>query len=192
MPTSLHPRLKNSSESNSTGPARKACDGFMLTKSHISYTGRRLIRGRSSRIAAVASSTSSISISATFADLKELAENAKVYRGWLPDIAMETAGDTEKGVLRSDWIGPEPEEGLLRAGLLQLAEAIGTERLLEFPRRANGTPLLTRQGFFERLLKGEDGFTSLLDCAAADASAAEADVKRLGLHQLLAIRRAAA
>ncbi|CAE7396084.1 TBC1D13 [Symbiodinium sp. CCMP2592] len=98
---------------------------------------------------------------------------------------METAGDTEKGVLRSDWIGPEPEEGLLRAGLLQLAEAIGTERLLEFPRRANGTPLLTRQGFFERLLKGE---TSLLDCAAADASAAEADVKRLGLHQLLAIR----
>ncbi|CAE7852190.1 unnamed protein product [Symbiodinium sp. KB8] len=89
------------------------------------------------------------------------------------------------GVLRSDWIGPEPEEGLLRAGLLSLAEAIGTERLLEFPRRANGTPLLTRQGFFERLLKGE---TSLLDCAAADASAAEADVKSLGLHQLLAIR----
>ena len=49
------------------------------------------------------------------------------------------------GVLRSDWIGPEPEafraaqsrgchvfrlwqEGLLRAGLLSLAEAIGTER----------------------------------------------------------------
>eukprot|EP00913_Durusdinium_trenchii_P003524 g3260.t1 len=77
-------------------------------------------------------------------------------------------------------------EALLRAGLLGLSEAIGTGRLLEFPRRANGTPLLTRQGFFERLLKGE---TSFLNCAAADASAAEADVKRLALHQLLAIRR---
>ncbi|CAK9005388.1 Hypothetical protein SCF082_LOCUS8573 [Durusdinium trenchii] len=99
---------------------------------------------------------------------------------------METEKqELEKGVLRARWIGPEPEEALLRAGLLGLSEAIGTGRLLEFPRRANGTPLLTRQGFFERLLKGE---TSFLNCAAADASAAEADVKRLALHQLLAIR----
>eukprot|EP00434_Breviolum_minutum_P026518 symbB.v1.2.023444.t1/scaffold2132.1/size88257/5 len=79
--------------------------------------------------------------------------------------------EAEKGVLRSRYIGPEPEDALLRSGLLGLAAAIGSDRLLEFPRRANGTPLLTRQGFFERLLKGE---TSFLDCAAADASAAEA------------------
>lgn len=87
--------------------------------------------------------------------------------------------------LQSQWLGPEPEENLLKTGLVALSHAIGTDGLLDFPRRPNGTPMLTRQGFFERLLSGE---ASLQNCAAADASAAEADVKRLGLHQLLAIR----
>ncbi|CAE8669042.1 unnamed protein product, partial [Polarella glacialis] len=91
----------------------------------------------------------------------------------------------EQGVLQSRWIGPEPEETLLKSGLRALGDAVGLEGLLDFPRRPNGTPVLTRQGFFERLLSGEASFHN---CAAADASAAEADVKRLGLHQLLAIR----
>jgi hypothetical protein len=74
---------------------------------------------------------------------------------------------------------------VLKAGLLAIQEALGRDGLLDFPRRKNGTPMLTRQGFFERLLKGQ---ASLQDCASADCSAAEADVKRLSLVQLLDIR----
>ncbi|CAK0830903.1 unnamed protein product [Prorocentrum cordatum] len=97
----------------------------------------------------------------------------------------EGAQDLESGVLASHWLGPESEELTLKSGLLAIRGALGDRGLLDFPRRPNGTPLVVRQGFFERLLKGE---ATLQNVAAADASAAEPDVKKLGLQQLLAIR----
>lgn len=93
--------------------------------------------------------------------------------------------ELEPGVLRSQWLGPQPEEEVLKSGLQGASEKLGEEGILEFPRRPNGTPVITRQGFFERMLRGE---STLQNCAAADASAAEADVKRLGLKQLLRVR----
>lgn len=91
------------------------------------------------------------------------------------------------GAIRSVFLGPKAEDLVLKSGILALAEALGDDGLLEFPRRPNGTPMITRQGFFERLLN-KDAQASLQDCAAADAAAAEADVKRLNLTQCLAIR----
>jgi len=88
-------------------------------------------------------------------------------------------------VVRSCWLGPEAEDKVLRLGLLAMREALGTEGLLEFPRRPNGAPRLMRQGFFERLLREQ---TTLKECAAADISAAGADIRHLALTQLLAIR----
>jgi len=93
--------------------------------------------------------------------------------------------DPELGVSHSCWLGPEPEDVAIKNGLLAISEALGSEGLLDFPRRKTGTPLLMRQGFFERLLKSG---ALLQDCAVSDVCAAEADVKRLSLVQLLAIR----
>lgn len=101
-------------------------------------------------------------------------------------VPVAAPGEPDPGmVLGGRILGPEPEDEVVKAGLLSLSEVIGTDGLHDFPRRPNGTPLLTRQGFFERLLRGH---AVLQDCAAADTSAAEADVKRLTLQQLIAIR----
>jgi len=98
---------------------------------------------------------------------------------------MSAESGLDPGVLRTCSVGPKPEDAVLKAGLLAIGEALGKDGLLDFPRRKNGTPLLMRQGFFERLLRSE---ANLQDCASADCSAAETDVKKLGLKQLLAIR----
>eukprot|EP00929_Paragymnodinium_shiwhaense_P040561 TRINITY_DN21166_c0_g2_i1.p1 TRINITY_DN21166_c0_g2~~TRINITY_DN21166_c0_g2_i1.p1 ORF type:complete len:1174 (-),score=338.26 TRINITY_DN21166_c0_g2_i1:131-3652(-) len=99
------------------------------------------------------------------------------------DLAMQA--EVEAEAVHSCGVGPKPEEDVLKRGLLGICNALGKDGLLKFPRRPNGSPLLMRQGFFERMLRGE---TTLQNCAAADAAAAEADVKGLNVKQLLAIR----
>lgn len=93
--------------------------------------------------------------------------------------------DVKIDALSSVSLGPKPEDAMLKAGLLAISEMLGNDDLLNFPRRANGTPLLMRQGFFQRLLSGE---VSIQDCSISDCQAAEADVRRLSVNQLLSIR----
>jgi len=74
---------------------------------------------------------------------------------------------------------------VLKAGLSAISDTLGTQGLTTFPRRPSGVPVLTRQGFFERLLTKE---TLLQNCSNTDVTAAEGDVKHLSLEQLLWIR----
>mmetsp|Transcript_130000 Transcript_130000/g.323967 ORF Transcript_130000/g.323967 Transcript_130000/m.323967 type:complete len:601 (+) Transcript_130000:49-1851(+) len=81
-------------------------------------------------------------------------------------------------------VGPLAENQVYQDGLLALQEAVGTHRLLEFPRRTNGTPMLLRQSFFHRLLSEK---IQLSNFPSADIIAAQADVRHLSLAQLLRI-----
>jgi len=92
--------------------------------------------------------------------------------------------DVDVDALPGQCLAPCMEAVVLKSGLLSLQVALGMEGLHDFPTRANGTPLLMRQGFFQRLTRGD----TLQDCAPADVSAAEGDVKHLSLKQLVAIR----
>eukprot|EP00931_Biecheleriopsis_adriatica_P095270 TRINITY_DN6890_c0_g1_i3.p1 TRINITY_DN6890_c0_g1~~TRINITY_DN6890_c0_g1_i3.p1 ORF type:complete len:762 (-),score=260.93 TRINITY_DN6890_c0_g1_i3:60-2345(-) len=82
-------------------------------------------------------------------------------------------------------VGPLSEELVRRAGILAVRQAVGDADLLSFPKRPNGTPLLLRQSFFERLLNGK---MQLASFPAADVSGAQMDVRKLALPQLLFIR----
>lgn len=81
-------------------------------------------------------------------------------------------------------VGPLLEADVRRCGLLALQAFLGDTEILSFARRADGTALLLRQGFFERLLKGEVGLSS---CPAADVLAAQSDIRHLSLVQVLKI-----
>jgi len=81
------------------------------------------------------------------------------------------------------------EQRVLKSGLgelrRRLRERRTDEKLLSFPRRANGTAVMLRESFFERLLSGEVDFRSLM---ASDLTEAQRDIRYLTLPQLLAIR----
>eukprot|EP00747_Dinoflagellata_sp_TGD_P206917 gnl/TRDRNA2_/TRDRNA2_80549_c0_seq1.p1 gnl/TRDRNA2_/TRDRNA2_80549_c0~~gnl/TRDRNA2_/TRDRNA2_80549_c0_seq1.p1 ORF type:complete len:539 (-),score=105.60 gnl/TRDRNA2_/TRDRNA2_80549_c0_seq1:75-1691(-) len=82
-------------------------------------------------------------------------------------------------------IGPVLEENIYRAGLLAAKDGFGEAGLLEFPRRPNGSQMLLRERFFAQLLSGE---SNLMSVPAADVTAAQGDVRYLGIPQLLRIR----
>lgn len=82
-------------------------------------------------------------------------------------------------------LGPVPEESVAASGLKSLRRRLGDASLLEFPKRENGTALLLRQNFFEKLFSGA---IELKDCPPTDTAAARADLKHLTLQQLLKIR----
>mmetsp|Transcript_48599 Transcript_48599/g.104128 ORF Transcript_48599/g.104128 Transcript_48599/m.104128 type:complete len:726 (-) Transcript_48599:72-2249(-) len=82
-------------------------------------------------------------------------------------------------------VGPVLEDVVQRAGLVALQHIIGDADLLRYPRRPNGSPMLLRQSFFERLLRGE---VQLVSLPAADILAAQPDIRYLGLSQLLRLR----
>mmetsp|Transcript_56256 Transcript_56256/g.89294 ORF Transcript_56256/g.89294 Transcript_56256/m.89294 type:complete len:750 (-) Transcript_56256:538-2787(-) len=82
-------------------------------------------------------------------------------------------------------VGPALETDLRKAGLVAMRQFLANGEILSFPRRPNGSPMLLRQGFFERLLKKEVDFASCLD---SDLVAAQADIRHLSLPQLLHIR----
>mmetsp|Transcript_10838 Transcript_10838/g.33871 ORF Transcript_10838/g.33871 Transcript_10838/m.33871 type:complete len:668 (-) Transcript_10838:81-2084(-) len=81
-------------------------------------------------------------------------------------------------------VGPMLEELVYRSGLQALKRAVGDDDLLNFPRRPNGSPMLLRQSFFERLLGGQ---LELVSFPASDIIAAQTDVRNLSLSQLLYI-----
>jgi hypothetical protein len=84
-------------------------------------------------------------------------------------------------------VGPLPEDQVRQKGFFNLQRMLGgaAEALLDFPRRPNGTPMLLRQSFFERLLSGDMELSSF---PAGDVLAAQVDVRHLTLPQLLRIR----
>lgn len=82
-------------------------------------------------------------------------------------------------------VGPILEETVVRTGLEAVHRVIGDSGLLEFPTRPNGTPLLLRQSFFEKLFGATVPLSSF---PSGDIAAAKADVKNLSLTQLLHIR----
>jgi len=82
-------------------------------------------------------------------------------------------------------VGPVLEDHVYRAGLLGLKRALGDGDLLSFPKRPNGTAMLLRQSFFERLLSGG---MDLISFPVADIIAAQTDVRNLSVPQLLCIR----
>lgn len=82
-------------------------------------------------------------------------------------------------------VGPILEDGVFKAGLDGLRMQLGVDNLLDFPKRPNGTAVLMRQSFFEKIFTGKMEF---LDFPTIDISAAQVDVKNLNLEQLLHIR----
>jgi len=83
-------------------------------------------------------------------------------------------------------VGPVLDETILNTGLQALQRALGSGELLQFPTRPSGAPLLLRQRFFERLFGEPDA--DLSDCSSGDLTAAQGDVSKLGLTQLLHLR----
>lgn len=81
-------------------------------------------------------------------------------------------------------VGPQSEERYFKDGLRSLRCILGDSDLLTFPTRPNGTPMLLKQSFFERLLKGKMALSSF---HMQDVSAAQVDVRKLNLTQLLFI-----
>eukprot|EP00929_Paragymnodinium_shiwhaense_P082469 TRINITY_DN43458_c0_g1_i1.p1 TRINITY_DN43458_c0_g1~~TRINITY_DN43458_c0_g1_i1.p1 ORF type:complete len:642 (+),score=273.09 TRINITY_DN43458_c0_g1_i1:88-2013(+) len=82
-------------------------------------------------------------------------------------------------------LGPILEIDVRQAGLLKLQKCVGQDDLLEFPKRKNGSAMLLKQSFFERLFTGRMEVGS---CPPSDLSGAQADVRYLSLAQLLFIR----
>lgn len=80
------------------------------------------------------------------------------------------------------------ENRVLKAGLLEFEHRLGQpddEQLLRFPRWPNGAPMMLSEAFFLRLLSGAVEFRS---CMGADVAAAQRDLRRLALPQLIATR----
>lgn len=83
------------------------------------------------------------------------------------------------------------EQRIIKKGLLEfkqrLADSHDKSKLLEFPRRKNGSSFLMQgaKGFFERLLNEQ---AEVQTSMASDVSAAQSDLKYLTLQQHLAIR----
>lgn len=77
------------------------------------------------------------------------------------------------------------EEQVLKVGLRLLDEAWDTTKLLEFPRRKDGSNLLFRQRLVEDLINGN---RNLKEAMIGDISAMQGDLVHLTLRQLLRIR----
>ncbi|CAJ1378918.1 unnamed protein product [Effrenium voratum] len=85
----------------------------------------------------------------------------------------------KKGSPRDHWRLEHPEQRVLESGLTALKQLQPAEGL-----QRSGSMVL-RASFFERLLGGH---VELKACPANDVAAAQGDLKKLGLRQLLALR----
>merc|ERR1719282_1991484 len=82
-------------------------------------------------------------------------------------------------------VGPILENEIYKNGFKAMQSMLGMADLFDFPKRTNGTSMLLKQSFFERLFGGE---MVLIDFPGADVIGAQTDVKQLSLPQLLRIR----
>lgn len=78
------------------------------------------------------------------------------------------------------------DEQALKAGLLRLDEELDEERLLTFPQKENGRGLLLSEKMIKDLLSKTRDFQSV---SRGDLAAAQQDLKRLTLRQLVRLRK---
>lgn len=80
------------------------------------------------------------------------------------------------------------EQRIVKKGILEFQRRLAEpdpKKLLEFPTRKNGSSMLLRKTYFERLLSDQ---IEMQTSMAADVAAAQSDLKHLNLRQHLTIR----